>query len=157
MGQGRCEDLALIVTASGSSSETEGDRNEHRPGRRTLEEPYHDGRHVAADAGESLVLQRMDGAPGAAIQPHRRADRLELCRPLAAQAAGAEMRLRLPAAFAPWPAHRAPAQPAHRAHDVVDELGTEEAVADETFRGQEQLLEGVEESGHPGSLKRRPP
>ena len=53
------------------------------------------------------------------------------------------MRLRLPAALAPGPAYRPPAQAANAADEIVRELRTEEPVAHQTLGGQEELLESV--------------
>lgn len=119
--------------------------NENRLGRGSLDEPSDDGGHVAPDAREALVLQRMDGGSSAAVQPNGRPDRPQRIRPFAAEAAGTEVGLRLPAALAPGPPHRAPPQATHGADEIVRELGTEQPVANETLGRQEQTLEGVSE------------
>jgi hypothetical protein len=119
--------------------------NENRLCRGPLDQPSDDGGHVASDAREALVFQRMDGGTSAAVQPNGRPDRSELVRPFAAEAARTEVGLRLPAALAPGPPHRAPPQAAHGANEIVRELGAEQPVAHQTFGRQQQALEGDRE------------
>jgi hypothetical protein len=140
------EGLALIVAASRTPFGAERDRHEHRLSGWSLDQLGHDRGHVVPDAREPIVFQGMDSAARAAVEPHRRPHRGELAGPGAAQPARTEMRLRLPAAFAPGPAHRSPTQPTDAADEVVAELRTEEPVAHQTLGGQEQLLEGVGDS-----------
>lgn len=148
MRQRRGEGFALIVAAPRLPLGTERDRHEHRARGRPLDQLCHGRRHIAAHPRQSIVFQGMDGSARAAVEPHRRAGCGERFGPFAAQPAGTEMRLGLPAALAPRPAHRAPAQATDSADEIVGELGTEEAVAHQTLGGEEQLLEGAEEGGH---------
>lgn len=146
----------MIVAAARASPCPERDRDEDCIWGGALEQPGDDGGHVAPDPGEAVVFHGVDRGSGARFEPHRRTDRAELRRPLAAQPAGPEVRLRLPAALAPGAPDRTPPQAADATHDIVCELGTEEAVTHEALGREEQLLECVSERGtHWGALSDR--
>jgi len=137
------EVLALVVSALAPPPGAERDGHEHcaRGGRRDVAGDRRS--EVVRDARQAAVLERVGRLPCAVVQPHGGAGLGQRGRPLAAQAAGAEVRAGLAAALAPRPHDRSPAVAAHVADDLVGGREAEEVAAEQALRRQKQLLEGA--------------
>ena len=152
-GQGARQHFTLVVASLPQALGCEGDRDQRRGSVGRRARARHRGRQIVGDPWQGAVLERVNGVAGAFLQPDRGSDRSKRGRPLRAQAAGTEVRLRLPATLAPGRAHRSPPLSADGTQDSVRVARHQQRVTEQAFRREKQLLDDAKH-GAPAEPRR---